>query len=253
MDPACPNIASHALKHLSRSEFLHLIRKQVKKNGFSGFYTLGINGSRGHMLKITLASHGYTVLAKGVKKANIHHLKKEIRIYRQLKPLQGIHIPVCLGSTSLPVEYRILDYAKIAQLLFLSDAGDPIVNHMNRANEPNIDSSLHKAISAIHSLGVLHCDLHLHNILWDEHADSDDDALQVVDFERSEIIGPNWMLRVLDSSSTSQKLLSRWQQQREHWKNKCDTETAEALSRIKAFLAGEFASLMEQPIGKRLA
>ncbi|MCJ1346858.1 hypothetical protein MMC31_005076 [Peltigera leucophlebia] len=251
MDPACPNITSHASKHLSQSEFLHLVHKQVKQNGFHNFEPLGINGSRSFMFRITLVSQGYTMLAKGVEKANISLLQKETRIYRQLKPLQGVHIPVCLGSTSLPVEYNLSDCAKIARLLFLSDAGDPIVNHINPANETNIHSGLQKAMSAIHSLGVLHCDLHPHNILWDKHADGDD-ALQVIDFERSEVLGPNWLLRFWNGPTTGQKLLIRRQQQQGHWKCKCDKETAEAWCLIKGFLAGRYPLLKEQPICKRL-
>ena len=184
LDPHCPNIAEHGKKHLKRPVFLRLMREQMARD--RGHVTdcepLWIGGSRGAMFKITLTTHGYTVIAKGMQLHDVPHLQHEAKIYRQLRPIQGIHIPVCLGSIDLVLPYYHKG-GEFVRLLYLSYAGVPVFRGINGGNKTGILSNISNAMEAIHRLRVLHCDPMPRNIMWDEKSG----AVQIVDFERSKV------------------------------------------------------------------
>ena len=131
LDLDCPNIADHGKSHLTQRRFLCLVREQLARD--RGHVTdcepLGINGSRGEMFKITLTSHGYTVIAKAVQLYNVPHIKNEVNIYRYLRSLQGIHIPVCLGAINLILPYYYKG-GEFVRFLFQSYAGMSCWNFM---------------------------------------------------------------------------------------------------------------------------
>lgn len=89
LDPYCPNIADHGKTHLRRLDFSCLLREQLAND--RGHVTdcepLWINGSRGAMFKVTLTSHGYTVIAKGVMLHDVPHLRHEAKVYRHLRDI----------------------------------------------------------------------------------------------------------------------------------------------------------------------
>lgn len=188
LDIRCPNVADHGKKHLKKPIFLRMVQTQMKeqRDKVTDCKPLDIDGSRGAIFKITLTSHGYTIIAKGVQKDDIHHLQNEANVYHQLFSLQGSHIPVCIGSINLikPYYYRHHFYVcEFVQLLLLSFAGTPVFKTVNAANLDEILSRVTVAMEAIHSLGVLHGDPYPRNILWNEQVG----MLQIVDFERSKI------------------------------------------------------------------
>ncbi len=188
LDIRCPNVAHHGKKHLKKSLFLRMVQTQMKeqRDKVTDCKPLDIDGSRGTIFKITLTSHAYTIIAKGVQQDDIHHLQNEAKVYHQLCSLQGSHIPVCIGSINLikPYYHRHRHYVcEFVQLLLLSYAGTPVFKTVNAANLDRILSRVTTAIEAIHSLGVLHGDPYPRNILWNEQVG----MLQIVDFERSEI------------------------------------------------------------------
>lgn len=115
LDIRCPNIAHHGKKHLKKSLFLRMVQTQMKeqRDKVTDCKPLDIDGSRGTMFKITLTSHGYTIIAKGVQQDDIHHLRNEANVYHQLCSLQGSHIPVCMGTINLikPYYHRHRHYA----------------------------------------------------------------------------------------------------------------------------------------------
>ncbi len=186
LDLDCPNIADHGKSHLTQRRFLCLVREQLARD--RGHITdcepLWINGSRGEMFKITLTSHGYTVIAKGVQIHNVPHIKNEAKIYHHLRSLQGIHIPVCLGAINLILPY----YHKggiFVRFLLQSYAGMSVGHTINEKNKDDILSKLTHALTTIHQLRVLHGDPDPVNFLIDEKSG----VLQVIDFERSQICG----------------------------------------------------------------
>lgn len=107
LDFNCPNIADHGQSHLKRRDFLRLMQEQLAHNrgDITDCEPLLLGESRGFMFKITLSSHGYTVVAKGVRHHDAPHLIHESNVYDHLRTIQGIHIPVCLGGTNLILPY----------------------------------------------------------------------------------------------------------------------------------------------------
>ena len=184
LDPNCPNIADHGKRHLKRLDFLRLVREQLARD--RGHITdcepLWIGGSRGAMFKVRLTSHGYTVIAKGVQRHNVPHLLHESKVYRHLRPIQGIHIPVCLGSTNLVLPYYH-NGGQFVCFLFQSYAGVPVSQAINKENKADMLSNITHAIQAIHRLRVLHCDPMPRNMM----ADKNSGWVQIVDFERARI------------------------------------------------------------------
>jgi hypothetical protein len=66
---------------------------------------LYMRGSRGALFKVRLSSHGYTLVAKGMKKAHRKHLLHESNVYNHLRSIQGSCIPVSLGIVDLELPY----------------------------------------------------------------------------------------------------------------------------------------------------
>ena len=81
-----------------------------------------MKGSRGALFKIRLSSHGYTLVAKGMEKAQRKHLVQESKVYDHLRPIQGSCIPVSLGVVNLELPYYY-DAGIYFSMLFLSWAG----------------------------------------------------------------------------------------------------------------------------------
>lgn len=184
IDPNCPNITDHGKRHLKGPNFLRQVQEQLARDRgrITDCEPLWISGSRGAMFKLTLTSHGYTVIAKGVRRHNIPHLEHEAMIYQYLRPLQGIHIPVCLGSTNLILPYYHQG-CRFVRFLFQSYAGVPVFKAIKEGNKESIFSNISQAIKAIHQLRVLHRDPMPRNIMVDEKSG----CVQIIDFERSKI------------------------------------------------------------------
>lgn len=188
LDPSCPNIADHGQSHLRRLDFLRLLQEQLAhdRGPVTNCEPLWIGGSRGDMFKITLSSHGYTVIAKGVQRHDEPYLMHEVQVYHHLRTMQGIHIPVCLGSTRLLLPYYHRG-GKYMHFLLLSYAGVPLYETINKANKRVIISKVTHALKAIHGLRVLHCDAEPRNIMTNSTDEESGWAVQIVDFERAEI------------------------------------------------------------------
>ncbi|PGH33703.1 hypothetical protein GX50_03441 [[Emmonsia] crescens] len=103
LDPACQNVRDHG-KHfhsIDQSQLVSLLSPQLSESLAVDRETLGIHGSRGVLLKVTLSSFGYTMPAKCTIPKFVHHLKHEATVYQQLLPVQGIHVPLYLGRLDL--------------------------------------------------------------------------------------------------------------------------------------------------------
>lgn len=80
---------------------------------------LNIYRSPGGLLKISLSAWGYTFVAKGTQYEPVDHLRHEHEVYRQLLPIAGKRVPVCLGIKKLDRAYHYSN-AQLSNLLFLS-------------------------------------------------------------------------------------------------------------------------------------
>lgn len=185
IDKNCPNAAKHGRQHLSRTDLISLIRAQIDAGSSSScLMPLNMSGSRGSLYRVTLLSHGYILLAKGVQQDDEAHLLNEVNIYRRLAPIQGRHIPVYIGETSL--SYPLIlpggqaqPVRIITRLILISYAGINMSECLKVTNEAEFTQGIEECIKAIHALGVLHTDASSNNILWLKG------SVRVIDFERS--------------------------------------------------------------------
>jgi hypothetical protein len=157
------------------------MRDQLARDRDSNCEPLYIQGARGALFKLTLASHGYTVAAKGTISDFIPDLQHEATVYNRLRSIQGIYVPVCLGAIDLVRPYHHHG-SKIVHMLFLSWSGMGIDRHMDRKNVDDVLERATRALEAIHQLGVLHYDAMPRNLLWNGQ------GVMVVDFERAKVV-----------------------------------------------------------------
>lgn len=183
MDEHCPNADHHGLEHINRLEFLRFIRDQLAtdRGRDADCAPLHRSGSRGSLFKVRLSTHGYTLVAKGVESLDRACQKHENDIYTRLRAIQGKHVPVCLGSIDLIRPYYY-DSGVYAHFIFLSWAGQPLLNCVDPIIKAGIDDAVATIFKAVHKLGVLHRDAEPRNILYN----ADSGKLMVVDFERAE-------------------------------------------------------------------
>ena len=58
-------------------------------------------GARGFVFQVTLLRYGYTVVGKATRADFVPELKHESNIYRRLRELLGVRVPVLLGTVDL--------------------------------------------------------------------------------------------------------------------------------------------------------
>jgi len=135
---------------------------------------------------VTLTSHGYTVVGKGTVLAFVKDLRHEAEVYRRLTILQGIHVPLCLGSIDLDTPYYYGAGICIVHLMLLSWAGKCLDGSKTATGTDGQrwTSDLVHAVNAIHGAGVLHRDIRMPNLQWNEETK----RVMVIDFERAEIV-----------------------------------------------------------------
>ncbi|OCK74851.1 hypothetical protein K432DRAFT_309839, partial [Lepidopterella palustris CBS 459.81] len=133
LDNACPNVKEHGSKshQIERSSFITLIRRQLANDLDANFEPLDLPSSRSVPFKVRLASHGYMLAAKCTAVDFVAFLKHEAAVYQQLKPIQGIHVPVHLGNIDLDKPYYYEGIAGLVNVMFLSVGGTVIHRHMH--------------------------------------------------------------------------------------------------------------------------
>ncbi|OJD21639.1 hypothetical protein ACJ73_07018 [Blastomyces percursus] len=186
LDTSCPNYLAHLKRRIQPAEFRDLIREQLSRDRGpdANCRPLYKKGSCGAAFKIHLLSHGYTLLAKGVERNNLHKLEHEKEVYHRLRDIQGNYIPVCLGIVVLDQKYPYYyDEGVYTHMLLLSWAGKPISEIMKSDDSACVIEMTSQSLQAIHHAGVLHGDAEPRNILWNE----DCNRPMLVDFERAEM------------------------------------------------------------------
>jgi hypothetical protein len=174
------------------------MRDQLARDRDSNCEPLYIQGARGALFKLTLASHGYTVAAKGTISDFIPDLQHEATVYNRLRSIQGIYVPVCLGAIDLVRPYHHHG-SKIVHMLFLSWSGMGIDRHMDRNNMDDVLDRATSALRAIHQLGVLHHDAMPRNLLWNGQ------GVMVVDFERAKVVEKRTVLGTISESKSKKR------------------------------------------------
>ncbi|WQF90407.1 Putative protein kinase [Colletotrichum destructivum] len=196
MDKTCPNLEDHGHQHINREQFLRsiLIQLAQDRGRDADAVPLYLSGSIGSLFKVRLSSSGYTLVAKGVESVDLGRLRHENDLYDRLQPIQGTHVPVCLGSVDLVLPYYY-DSGVFKHFLFLSWAGLPLFDYINQTTKIDIVNKVAAAYNRIHRLRILHHDAEPRNILYDQRSGN----VMIVDFERAEFrsrrplgsLGPN--------------------------------------------------------------
>ena len=125
VDSQYPNVLLHANegRHpVSFAEWRGLLQKQLAESLLKGVVPLGVEGACGVLFQLTLLQYGYTFVAKGVTGRHAPRLQHEVTVYQKLQPLQGRHVPVCLGSMDLRPLQQVYFYdfdVRIIYFLFL--------------------------------------------------------------------------------------------------------------------------------------
>ena len=169
LDPCCPNVHQHGEGHhtIDLAGFRQQIRK-VLRCQLSYCEELLLYGAKGWLYRIRLPTWGYTVVAKGTKREYRSDLRREARIYgNYLKPVQGVHTPVYLGSFSLSKPLHYIGFVPIVHMMVLSFGGCSL-NHLGRSltMTEDIQAQAIQGLRAIHATGVLHGDIARRNLLW---------------------------------------------------------------------------------------
>ncbi|PTB36285.1 hypothetical protein M441DRAFT_178139 [Trichoderma asperellum CBS 433.97] len=188
LDKECPNFRHHGDKHMSRAQFLRRLQTQLDREVAgrddtncqpicrSGFYTA--------LFKVRLASHGYTLLMKGVVQPKVKYLRHECGIYDSLKEIQGRYVPVCLGmiQTRDPITRLHGKYVSFMLLGGFPGGLMPLRQCVTAGvDKGEIVDAVDAAFEAIHGQRVLQYDPEPRNMLYD----ADGKRAVIADFERA--------------------------------------------------------------------
>ncbi|KAK1252190.1 hypothetical protein MKX08_003377 [Trichoderma sp. CBMAI-0020] len=188
-DPDCPNYRYHGRRHLRLDELLDGLQDQLEDDVANGNQAnhkfLSRSGLYTVLLKVRLASHGYTLLLKGVIPSKVGHLFREADMYYNLMSLQGFCIPVNFGMIETQNEvtshyfggYNIFmvfgGFAKGVMPLFQCMAAG--------IDKQVIVDAAERTFRHIHGERVLQFDPEPQNMLYDARLD----RVIIADFERA--------------------------------------------------------------------
>ncbi|KAL8855376.1 MAG: hypothetical protein Q9178_007973 [Gyalolechia marmorata] len=186
IDSDCPNAEHHPRSKtgdthaLTKSGLRNLLRQQLAHTRDEDCENLEVNGARGLLFKLCLATHGYTLVGKGTVARFIPHIQHEGKMYNRLRKLQGWLIPVCFGNIDLEIPWYDLGI-HIVHMLLLSYGGEEPLDSSEVQRQQTVDFQ-----STIEAFGVRHGDVGCRNMLWNEELR----RLMFIDFERSTLMDP---------------------------------------------------------------
>lgn len=217
-DRECPNYTEHArhasqkpttVKELRRCFWAQLAvkAKDLPSDYDWGYCILPSAVGNAPMLKVRLDVSGHVFLAKGFAPSDLRKMHREAAFYSRLHRMQGIYVPICLGTMELQGD-EVLKHdtwdgeVVIAGLLLLGWAGHGVDNWprmgLSRTGEAaqsfvrDLTVEARKTLTGIHKMGVWHRDVALRNVLLRSVGQQDDGPcptwqIQVtfIDFELS--------------------------------------------------------------------
>uniref|UniRef100_A0A093VMC0 Reticulocyte-binding protein 2 like a n=1 Tax=Talaromyces marneffei PM1 TaxID=1077442 RepID=A0A093VMC0_TALMA len=187
LDERCPNVTEHGVdRHrLNTKMFIKLLDRQLSRdpdpNTELGCESLHVHGTRGALFKITLWSHGYTFVGKGVPTDFVECAKREEIMYSHLREIQGQFVPIVFGGLNLRRPFSYDGIVMMVHLTLMSYVGrNPARQH--EIDEAQLIAQAEKSLRAIHDLGVLHSDPIPDNMIWNE----ENQRVMFIDFERAQ-------------------------------------------------------------------
>ncbi|KAK1701889.1 uncharacterized protein BDZ83DRAFT_746066 [Colletotrichum acutatum] len=198
-DSACPNKLLHCRKPandrghclgrqranaqhpIDRTEFLRLLQEQLERSLDYGIVSLRQSGARGVLFKVSLLAYGYTFVSKGTREA---------AFYKRLRVIQGVYVPVFLGSIDLRTINRTYFYdhrVYIVHMSFLSWGGQDLYE-MKRTDcgVEDLEAMKTRSLNEIRALGVEHHDAKRENMLFSKEVK----GIMLIDFERAQSVKP---------------------------------------------------------------
>ena len=161
---------------ISVVQLRELLLAQIQKTINTNIEPLGIQRARGAIFKLTLESHGYTIIGKGTPPHYVADLRMENAVYDRLHEIQGTVVPVYLGAIDSPRRYFYDLDVDIYHWLLMSFAGTALTLPEFEAYRPSVDAIQERLMQ----YGIAHSDISPYNVLWDEQAKK----LMMIDFER---------------------------------------------------------------------
>lgn len=189
LDPDCPNFRYHGYGHLSLQDFLDGLQKQldddVASENHANYRFLRRSGPYTVLLKVRLASHGYTLLLKGVIPSKVNHLLREANMYDELVGVQGFHVPVSFGMIRTQREVSNHTFGAFNNFMVFGGFPEglmPLFQYVAAGmDKQTIVNAVERAFEQIHRERVLHFDPEPRNLLYDARAN----MVIVADFERA--------------------------------------------------------------------
>ncbi|KAH8754569.1 hypothetical protein F5883DRAFT_573084 [Diaporthe sp. PMI_573] len=218
VDTSCPNYQIHQQHFPPSASHLRSLAQQIELPTYlqdpsyeedpptigpskTNAVYLNMYGANSALFKVRIEG-GYVLVAEAamssypdMEKEMLGRLKKEARIYRKLRPLQGHDVPVCLGVVDLSKgdgtamgRSGFSNKARFSAFLLLSWAGRPLALttsdvDLERVRLGQVREDLKALVERIHGRGVHHGDAALRNLVVCPGQGRD--CLTVVDFERA--------------------------------------------------------------------
>ncbi|KID62983.1 serine/threonine protein kinase, partial [Metarhizium brunneum ARSEF 3297] len=160
-----------------------------------------------------------------VEGADLVCLQHEKDIYDHLQPIQGEYVPICLGIIVLAIPYYY-DSGIWVHFMFLSWAGQPILDCVDPAMKAGIATAVAMAYRAVHKLRVLHRDAQPRNILYNTTSR----GFMVVDFERAEFHCRRPLVSIEPNLNRKRKRRAVQKQKKNDFARELESAVANALS-----------------------
>lgn len=191
LDPSCPNVHRHHngvrgdlgdCYHLvNRDHLIEELGAQLNHDLDHSCEKLGLEGERAVLFKLTLDRLGYVLVGKGTAQGFRSVLLQEQKIYNHVQSIQGLYAPVCLGHFDIANPYFYDVGVEITNFLVQSWAGERV----DMTDRECLEKS-RTTVSQIHNLGVVHNDIHAHNLLSCQETNT----VMLVDFGSAQILSP---------------------------------------------------------------
>lgn len=185
LDPSCPHVEAHRrsdgnVHALTKEQLCALFQDQLDLTMDYNCTNTELWGSRSMIFKVSLASYGYTLIAKGTRDVFIPDLQHEGEIYHRLRRLQGKSIPVYLGNIGLARPWYGMGGVRVIHMLLLAYGGTSVDANPRHGI---LAADVRRFVKDIRRFGVRHNDLEERNMLWS----SELGRVMFIDFERSTV------------------------------------------------------------------
>lgn len=188
LDDKCPNVSFHR-KHGGRhainpQKFKDLVQKQLAEDLDHDCEPLGLQGARGALFKLTLASYGYVFVGKGTVQAFVPDLLYEGTVYMQLAKVQGTAVPVYLGNINLTYCYFYDIGVRIIHMLLMSWVGQEADDDESIKGWKGLEQEIRRTVDDVRRVGIDQADVRRPNLLWNQ----EQKRVMLIDFERAKNI-----------------------------------------------------------------